>query len=322
MPPVMPKRAPALPVDTRDDGTLAPLLVALPWAISVVFHIAVVLVMLFVVLTVRQLDTTDRVIIPDARLTRKPGAKIVESSAHQQARTDDDLKLARLHAYTKAASKDLLSEVTKSRNADLRIVGIGGSVGAGAKFGLRIGGGAGPKATFLGSGGNAYKIVYVCDASGSMIDTFDYVRAELKKSITALQSTQSFHLVFFPGKPPLQSKPGKLVHATPHNTQEAVKFLDTMGLGLGKGSDPLPALQAAFNVPGGPPDLIYFMTDGQFDRSVVDKLRQWNKEGRVKINTIAYLYFDPASERLLKQIAHESGGRYKFVSADELGESE
>jgi hypothetical protein len=64
------------------------------------------------------------------------------------------------------------------------------------------------------------------------------------------------------------------------------------------------------------------MTDGQFDRSVVDKLRQWNKEGRVKINTIAYLYFDPASERLLKQIAHESGGRYKFVSADELGESE
>ena len=349
--PPAPTTSPPRPlrVDTGDDVTLSPLIGVLPWAISAVFHIIVVLLMLFVVLTYRPVGNLDRIIIPDARLTRNPGGKIVEAPVNQTARTDEGLKQSRMHAYTKAASMDLLSEVTRGKSADLRIVGIGGG-GAGSQFGLKIGGGAGPKSSFLGSGGNAYKIVYVCDASGSMIDTFDYVRAELKKSITALQSTQSFHVVFFPlytpkpdklpqrnqpdqsgkqplrnkpgraGKQLLQNKPGKLVHATPHNKQEAIRFLDTLDLVVGQHSDPVPALRAAFNVPGGPPDLIYFMTDGQFDRSVVNRIRQWNKSGRVKVNTIAFLWRDPASERLLKQIAKESGGRYKFVSADELGE--
>ena len=59
------------------------------------------------------------------------------------------------------------------------------------------------------------------------------------------------------------------------------------------------------------------MTDGNCAAERAGASSAWNKERKVKINTIAVLYqFD---EELLRRIAKESGGRYKFVSAEELG---
>ncbi len=339
-----------LPVDTGDDSSLTVLAEAVPWAVSVVFHIAAFLVMLFVVLTYRPTTDLDRVIIPDARLTRKPGGAITEAPKREVDRTSRSLRQARMHAYTKARSKDLLSEVSKGKKSDLRIVGIG-APGGGAKFGLKIGGGgAGPNANFLGSGGNAYKIVYVIDRSGSMIECFDFVKRELKRSLEALQPSQSFHLIFSGGAEPevnshrnvdeeeevpfaqivfaswnprvksprtvpVVDPRRKLVHATQHFKKKAFAFIDT--LVAEGGTDPVPALDAAFKVAGGPPELIYLMTDGNFDAAAAEAISKWNKERNVKINTIAVLYqFD---KELLEKIAKESGGRYKFVSTEELG---
>jgi len=53
---------------------------------------------------------------------------------------------------------------------------------------------------FFGGGGKAYNIVYVIDRSGSMIDTFDAVRREMKRSIYGLEEAQNFSCDFLLGE--------------------------------------------------------------------------------------------------------------------------
>ena len=309
---VHPEDSPADAV--HEDSTLGALAALLPWAVSIVFHVAVFLAALFIVLTVRESANMDRIVIPDARLTRNPGSPIRPAPEQAAARASQTLRQMRTPVYQKHA-KMLLTERPSQSKSELSIVGIG-APGAGARMGLRGFGGGGPKASFLGSGGNAYKVVYVIDRSGSMIMTMDFVMHELRKSINALQPIQSFHVIFFSSEKPEEMKPRRLARALAKRKKDAFTFLDTI-VAEGR-TDPIPALQAAFRVPGGPPELIYFMTDGEFDPSVVARIRGWNRDKKVKINTIAFLY--RSGEALLKQIARDSNGRYKFVSAADLGE--
>ncbi len=93
---------------------------------------------------------------------------------------------------------DSLSEMKVARKPELSILGIGAGGGDFSHYGLTAGSGGGPK--FFGLGGSARgvrRIVYVVDRSGSMLDTFQYVRQELKRSISALRRTQKFHVIFF-----------------------------------------------------------------------------------------------------------------------------
>ena len=66
--------------------------------------------------------------------------------------------------------------------------------------------------------------------------------------------------------------------------------------------------------------MIYILTDGDFPNNaqVLEELRKLNKDKRVKINTIAFMDRGEAYEKLLKQIADENGGAFKFVSDQEL----
>jgi hypothetical protein len=146
-----------------------------------------------------------------------------------------------------------------------------------------------------------------------MLESFDYVRRELKDSIRQLVPQQQFHVIFFNMGPPVESPPKKLVQATPEAKAQAFAFLD--GIVPAGQTDPTDALERAFAlVPK--PELIYFMTDGEFDPSVLEKLREWNGKRAVHINTIAFLY--ELGAPLLKQIAQEHGGHYRFVSEEDL----
>ena len=55
---------------------------------------------------------------------------------------------------------------------------------------------------------------------------------------------------------------------------------------------------------------------GEFSPEVVEQLRLWNKEDKVRIYTIAFLRRN--GEDLLRQIARENGGEFRFVSEDDL----
>ena len=200
--------------------------------------------------------------------------------------------------------------------------GVGDDLGAGegeggplAMFGTPGGGAMGLKGPVFGHSGNAKKIAFVCDASGSMVSKFSSLRRELSGSIRQLKPVQSFSLIFFQQQNCVYMD-ANLAMATPDAKLRADKFLETVTPRAE--TNPIPALELAFKEQ---PDLIYLLTDGDFpdNDAVLSKIRQLNKNGRVKINTIAFVNdrdTDKAFIDVLKQIAKESGGVYNFAKED------
>jgi hypothetical protein len=166
--------------------------------------------------------------------------------------------------------------------------------------------------TFFGIplGEKACKIVYISDISGSMTDSIDYVKFELKRSIGELKDDREFHVIFYSSGPPVEMPTRRLIAATERNKQLAFEFIDSV-IAQGE-TDPSKALERAF---AAKPDTICLLTDGEFDRSIVDLVRRLNTEKKVKVNTSAFLYNGGKS---LKQIADENGGEYRFVSEQDL----
>jgi hypothetical protein len=208
---------------------------------------------------------------------------------------------------------DRLSDLTRRPDDDLQIVGIGTGGGDFSQFGLRGGGESGP--TFFGAGGakaqGARRIVYVVDKSGSMTDTFAFVREELHRSITALRRSQKFHVIFFSSGSPVENPPHRPVSAIEAQKREFFSFL--AGVTPGGSTHPEQSMRRAFE---SEPDIIFFLTDGEFDPGLVQKLDGWNRGRRVRIFTIAY--FNPHGAELLKTIAREHRGEFRFVTENDL----
>ena len=61
------------------------------------------------------------------------------------------------------------------------------------------------------------------------------------------------------------------------------------------------------------PHTIWLLTDGEFPDDICDKLKTANPEQKVSINTIAF--HDPSGEAVMKRIAKENAGDYRFVPA-------
>lgn len=205
----------------------------------------------------------------------------------------------------------------KTKTPGMSVIGIGPgggeSGGDASRYGLTVGGGAGPE--FFGLGGSApgvRSIVYVVDRSGSMVDTFNHVRAELKRSISALRRSQKFHVIFFNAGDPVENPPARLVNAIDTNKEQFFTFLASVT--PGGGTKPERALRRALALE---PDLLYLLSDGiDFDPDLPRRLDDWNRSRRTKIYTIAYL--DQGGREMLEGIARQHGGEYKFVSEDDL----
>ena len=211
--------------------------------------------------------------------------------------------------------KSSLDQLTEPTRDKLAVVGIGTGGGEFTKYGLRAGpGGSGPQ--FFGLGGEARaarSIVYVVDRSGSMIDVFDDLRAELKRSIDRLRKSQKYHVIFYSTDPPLESPPARLVNAIRATKEVTFEFIDqVMPEGM---TQPIEAMRRAFLLE---PDLIYFLSDGDIPTAdqLKEELRLWNKEEKVRIFTIAYV--STAGRQLLEEIAREHNGEFKFVSEYDL----
>ena len=170
--------------------------------------------------------------------------------------------------------------------------------------------------------GNVYHIVYVIDRSGSMVEAFDRVRDEMLRSISRLDPQQDFHVILFAKGTPKEMPSRRLVLAVPRHKIAAAVFLDDCG--VGNETDPIPALRRAFAVlsradPRRPGKLVHFLSDGNFtdNQAVLAAVRTLNKDKTVHINTFLYGERPPEAERVMKKIAAENRGFYKFVSADE-----
>jgi hypothetical protein len=169
-------------------------------------------------------------------------------------------------------------------------------------------------AEFFGvKSGPAGGIVFVVDRSGSMTDSIDFVKCELKRSLADLAEDQTFHVLFYSSGPPLEMPQKKLVPASAEWKQRAVAFIDDV-IPQGE-TDPSKALERAFELQ---PDTIYLLTDGEFDKATVGLVKRLNAAGKVKVHTIGFLY--RMGEQVLKQIADQNGGQYKFVTEKDLAD--
>lgn len=162
--------------------------------------------------------------------------------------------------------------------------------------------------------GHADRIVFVCDASGSMIDTFGFLKGELAKAISAVQPSQSFGVVIFTDNGAKVFDRDRLQPADGPAKRRALAFMDqvpTTGT-----SEPIAALRAAFGLH---PDLIYFLTDGDLPngKAALDEFRRLDPGHNVRVNTIAFIGpngdLDPASADVLQTVADETGGEFRLV---------
>ena len=293
------------------------LIKAMPWVISLLFHLGLFLTMIFVMFVILQEKQAEEIIIPDAVMSDDPGGRMTISDDYTKAEKTSSVSQKR-----KFIRRGKVSVDTGKTAEPLDIIGIGGGASAdAAQMGMTTVASGGPKSSFFGSGGNAYNVVYVVDCSGSMHDMFPDVRREMLRSIGRLRKTQLFHVILFTEDEPLENRLKKLVPATRENKKEAAWFLSDVTPETRALTDPIPALNRAFDVLRGAKKrgkLIYLLTDGIFpdNEGVLRTIRARNKKKRVHINTFLYGTKPPEAVDVMKRIAQDNGGRYRFVPFD------
>lgn len=273
------------------------------WGASLLVHVAVLLTLAAVV------------VAPE----REFWAPVIESRladpAPQLESFQPELNLVEFLAQTGAPAvgpltDDLLVAAPIAAGLNLpRIVGPlsgQGGVGTGGE-GVKVGAEQG--VGFFGTRGNAKSVVFVVDMSGSM-ENGRFIRAqqELVKSIHQLHVTQKFYVIFFNKHAvPLffPSPAPDLVVATPLMKRKATRWIIERHTGLG--TEPQEAFIMALALK---PEVIYFLTDGDFDGKCRDLVKEKNKAGTV-IHTIALQNKDGIP--LLEAIASDNKGVFKFI---------
>jgi len=172
----------------------------------------------------------------------------------------------------------------------------------------------------MGAGGNARTVVFLCDASGSMINTFGSLKAELVKAVSRLKSVQQFNIIFFQDEK-AAALDQSLLFATPENKRKAFQWLDTIT--TSGTTNPIPGIEQAFR---NRPQLIYLLTDADFpdNNAVKTAIQRLNTGKQTKINTIIFVSgsgTDDTSQSfidLMKQVAKDNGGVFSHVKESDL----
>ena len=134
---------------------------------------------------------------------------------------------------------------------------------------------------------------------------FFRARSELERSIESLQKNQQFFAIFFnDGALPMPSD--KLLPATEGNIGQTIHWIKYVE--CGGGTNPLSGLMMAIRLQ---PDAIYLLTDGKFDPQIVWEVAQAEPARPIPIYTISFA--SRSAEKLLKAIAKETGGVYRFA---------
>lgn len=201
---------------------------------------------------------------------------------------------------------------------------LGGGGGEGSPLFGDAGGGQGFMGMDIGrpgDGGAVYRIAFVSDSSGSMgrQDKDLLLMRELVKAIEPLEVDQSFNVLFFSNNRFESAFPGELKPATQRFKDLAFDFLREE-VAMSGTTNPIAALEAALRMK---PELIFFLTDGEFNGvvgydEVEATINRLNADREVMINTIQFITRSERAEGVLRRIAENNGGTYKYVSRDDL----
>lgn len=193
------------------------------------------------------------------------------------------------------------------------VVETSGSLKSGSGQGRGTGNGIGDGKGFFGSEPGVKRIVFVVDNSRSMNAKHDSaaktrfrrLKVELIKAILELPPESQFFVIFFSDvMTPMPAE--TLQPASPQAKDNHLRWLAQVNTGGGP-TDPRNAMFTALRFQ---PDLIYFLTDGEFAKGYSLKLRSI-RQTRTAIHTFAF--GETLAEETLREIAENNGGEYKFV---------
>jgi hypothetical protein len=319
----------------------------LPFLTSVTFHVAILILGALAfgaTIIINRAPLREQVIIPEAAMVDggavggipNPGLggdpnlgaaqsvdPTVSTSDSWATRRSETLTATLMGGAAPDAADSVIGLGVHSGIAGTGKEGIGGSGGDGggpmAPFGVPGGGMAmGPQSPFMGISGNARRVVYICDGSGSMMDVFWRVRTELKKAVDVLKPIQAFNVIFFSDVDVAALNKTSLVMATPDNKRKAFELSE--GQSAAGSTDPMPAIRMAFEQK---PELIYVLTDG-FENAdsytaVIEQFRRLNPDKKVKVNTILIRSSsNPELEKVVRTIAAENGGICKIIDRQDI----
>lgn len=298
---------------------------AMPWAVSFLLHAGLVLLTLFIVWSTLRHSESDEVIIPIARLSQKPDAPLSMQTA-QRIQSTSSLSRRSVSPVQSPSKMNFNTKVDMTT----RLVGVAGSSAAkNSPFALSIRPRDAFKVSFYGTGGNARRLAYLVDASGSLIDSFPFVIQELKRSIGELGEEQSFTVIFFQNNDAIEVPPRGLRKATAQTKARVLQWIDpaTRNITPIGQSSPIKAVHQALRYR---PQLLFILSDnitgaGRFEINQTVLLKQISSANvaNTKISTIQFLHADPLTrvglKGTLELIAGRTGGTYKFLDARELG---
>ncbi|MEM7625191.1 MAG: hypothetical protein AAF333_06140 [Planctomycetota bacterium] len=175
----------------------------------------------------------------------------------------------------------------------------------------------------------ATRIVYLIDASGSLIDTLPFVQAELQKALRSLRPGQSYAVMFLVGDRVVEAPPVGMKLASTRAVTHTMQWVDpSAGKVIASGR---PNAHAAIRrALAYQPDAVVLLSDGLTSRGpaglkqraqLVSLIETANTAGTV-FHTVQLREPDPLATSTrrgtLEMIARRTGGVYRFVGEDEL----
>jgi len=162
--------------------------------------------------------------------------------------------------------------------------------------------------------GDAKCVVIIIPQDGSLMTSADLLRTLTLDSIARLAPSQRFNLILTKQEDG-SSLASQLLPATLENRQKAADFLDKW---TGSSWDLIPSLRLAFAMK---PDAIFLLASGDEPNNAafLAEARRLNAaqppDRKIQIHTVAWLEHGDEYEALLKQVARENGGTFKFADS-------
>ncbi len=303
------------------------------WALSVVFHAALVVVLgLAWPLVPKGQPGSQELVFPGQVALKHlddQGEVFYQTESQDSAQTNT----ASQESVLDQLLNDQVVPEPKSGLPNLDILGPGDSspsAGGGAEAllggetpGRSLPGTQRSKTTFFGVEGEGTSFVYVLDRSASMGSAggvpLRAAKAQLKASLGALKPTNLFYIIFYNDRPRMFRPPGTkhaLVFANARNKLLAMQFIDSI---TAQGATQ--HREALLKALSFQPDVIFFLTDGDDPPLREPDLAEIRRRAAGG-TTIHVIQFGQGPllkrESFLTQLARENRGTFHYVDIYEL----
>lgn len=293
---------------------------SLPWLISVFFHLGVIVLLSFFVIVVSR----PRPKLPIGPIPVVGGMFTPQQDQLRVERDKPKLKTAQSFrdpapAWTKVDMQDVHASENDSDWATGKQVDLVDGTGTDGTPDWTPGP-DGKKDLTGTEGGKLTRVVYLLDASGSMLDSLDSLKRRLYAELGHLgygrvvdgagnvaERKQYFNIVFFRTK--CEPCWPALRPATTANKLTAARWAQSV---IARGqTDPIAALRTAF---GYDPEQIVMLSDGEFDPEVLKVVERLQRSRRSRVRIITIAYGNVPSDNNLRKLAADNGGHFRRIS--------